>query len=725
MRLMAFVHEPLDRLSSSIRVLHILPGNTDEEINCTIDNFSASEYCPARDTFHYCAVSYTWGNPGDVKSIRLNNRRFPVRSNLWSLLFHLRARKESRGLWIDAICIDQSSLEERNHQVGLMGDIYGGADGVLVWLGEADANSDLAFEFIRQPRGFFDRVAVEIPISVGFTFPWTWLRRNRGPRIRTVLSEHRLPIIEFEAVLRLCERDYWNRTWIIQEIVLAKNIEVLCGHQRMHGQDLEDFAVYLQRQGRSENQSIPLSLQDLRTAIDKSLPFRLLRQRLKRKARYASLYEGTYPMKQSERPWQGKVAKLPVQSDRSTSLTSLVKRYRKTQCMERRDKVYALLSLASDHHAGIDADYAKPVVQLYGEVMELHVQSRPWDSSKRVFDFAYFIQKLLAITDLEISQFMYKSRRSRSVISARIDPLVHPYWRDFHEFFTARIGTIRRTVRLKLNPSFLENVDTLNRPELPPRLRTTPDPDAEVLLAVGMPEPPLIKYSYNYNYDTRFLKEAFYSSNISRVLRYHSSLCSSSKNSQYGNDSEGEDLVLAVMSPTSSDAEGMSQVAVTCTGSRIGDVVCQFAGTRTAFVLRRDYGYSTSPASHIGGAIVLESLHADDSEIKYLRNSQMSTAAFEKAAKLPVRLSPLELAVLTSNIPGFDRTADQCRRTRTTSQHMSITSGTSSEVQVDRRNNAVTRRSSQHSLVSSRRSDASELYHELFNVGRDTPFATF
>ena len=46
----------------------------------------------------------------------------------------LRGRQELRRLWIDAICINQASLKEKNQQVPMMADIYGGAARVLVWL---------------------------------------------------------------------------------------------------------------------------------------------------------------------------------------------------------------------------------------------------------------------------------------------------------------------------------------------------------------------------------------------------------------------------------------------------------------------------------------------------------------------------------------------------------------------------------------------------------------
>jgi hypothetical protein len=51
-----------------------------------------------------------------------------------------------RILWIDSVCIDQTSIHERNHQVGIIGDVYAFAERVLVWLGE-DPTLDASVPF--------------------------------------------------------------------------------------------------------------------------------------------------------------------------------------------------------------------------------------------------------------------------------------------------------------------------------------------------------------------------------------------------------------------------------------------------------------------------------------------------------------------------------------------------------------------------------------------------
>jgi hypothetical protein len=91
----------------------------------------------------YEALSYTWGTKEKTKQIILNGERFMVTENLHSALHYLRFKNEDRILWIDAICIDQSHIAERNHQVGHMASIYRDADRVLFWLGEPMYETDL------------------------------------------------------------------------------------------------------------------------------------------------------------------------------------------------------------------------------------------------------------------------------------------------------------------------------------------------------------------------------------------------------------------------------------------------------------------------------------------------------------------------------------------------------------------------------------------------------
>jgi hypothetical protein len=72
-----------------------------------------------------------------------------VPKNLGRALRRLRYRDRQRRLWMDSVCIDQQSVEEKNVQVAMMGRIFATARRVVVWLGEEDGDTDSAYETIR------------------------------------------------------------------------------------------------------------------------------------------------------------------------------------------------------------------------------------------------------------------------------------------------------------------------------------------------------------------------------------------------------------------------------------------------------------------------------------------------------------------------------------------------------------------------------------------------
>ncbi|PVH77802.1 HET-domain-containing protein, partial [Cadophora sp. DSE1049] len=120
------------RLSANhqeIRTLQIQPGAKDDPIICTLQTVSLN-YKP-----EFAALSYVWGSPGATKSIIVEGVQFQATANLEAALRHIRDETTPKNMWIDAICINQSDMEERIQQVQLMRALYTGASEVLIWLG--------------------------------------------------------------------------------------------------------------------------------------------------------------------------------------------------------------------------------------------------------------------------------------------------------------------------------------------------------------------------------------------------------------------------------------------------------------------------------------------------------------------------------------------------------------------------------------------------------------
>ena len=129
-----YQHPPL-RSERSIRVLELVPAKRlDAPIFCKLIETSVDEASPAR--LAYEALSYVWGSTRGDREISCDGKRLCITANCEAALRMLRHKSESRTLWVDSICINQSSIEERNGQVKMMADVYTMAEQVIVWLGE-------------------------------------------------------------------------------------------------------------------------------------------------------------------------------------------------------------------------------------------------------------------------------------------------------------------------------------------------------------------------------------------------------------------------------------------------------------------------------------------------------------------------------------------------------------------------------------------------------------
>jgi hypothetical protein len=133
------------------RLLRLLPHqDKNAGIECELLEYSLQN---SYGTHLYEALSYVWGNPNEKLPIVVDKHHFNVTINLHAALAHLRNHAFERILWIDAICINQEDQAEKEHQIQSLTNIYGQASRVVVWLGEAADDSDLAFEEMRSPEG--------------------------------------------------------------------------------------------------------------------------------------------------------------------------------------------------------------------------------------------------------------------------------------------------------------------------------------------------------------------------------------------------------------------------------------------------------------------------------------------------------------------------------------------------------------------------------------------
>ena len=123
-------YSALDATREEIRLLNLYPGNHEDPI---ILNFQVIQL-EDKPELGLEAVSYKWGRPEGCHQIRVGGNAFFVSSSQNQMILDLRFPRTIRRLWIDALCINQRDVAERNSQVQLMRKIYSLARGVCIWL---------------------------------------------------------------------------------------------------------------------------------------------------------------------------------------------------------------------------------------------------------------------------------------------------------------------------------------------------------------------------------------------------------------------------------------------------------------------------------------------------------------------------------------------------------------------------------------------------------------
>ncbi|KAG4436291.1 hypothetical protein IFR05_008231 [Cadophora sp. M221] len=211
-RLLSYKYTPLSNLGQ-IRLLKLLKGVPGSDIRCEflpIDLASSSEI--------YSAISYTWGDPVLKHSIVCDQDELRVTENVRGLLEKMRRPDEAKFVWIDAICIDQQNLKERGQQVKLMGQIYSSAESVEIWLGPEANDSALLEDFIPKLANILQKTPKSQFLTDEGLFQITGTDRHSP---------------QWTALKRLFDRPWFNRTWIVQEIVASSHHIFVCGDNRI------------------------------------------------------------------------------------------------------------------------------------------------------------------------------------------------------------------------------------------------------------------------------------------------------------------------------------------------------------------------------------------------------------------------------------------------------------------------------------------------------------
>jgi hypothetical protein len=324
-----YEHQPLAANTREIRLVELLPSEEswltgereDSELSespiaqsIVLDVVHGNlEHLQTRRTRHtregYMAFSYVWGEQNAslrrvyVRQTRGSTEQRPVaqtwsyinvRKNLFHFLWYFRDAPQNRRsgrfasgdspptlLWIDQLCINQKDFSERNHQVRLMASIYRNASYTITWLGSDDATCQAASTILKQKEYI------------------------KADTVRVTLLNN----------------VYFTRLWIIQEILLSREVHIFCGSHWLEMSDL------------SSEEFLDPSMQDL--------------------VRGCALYliwDYHYGRKSD--------------TIRVSRLAKCIERYTFNSCENPRDRLYGLLGLVEDADI-MQVDYARSVPSVY------------------------------------------------------------------------------------------------------------------------------------------------------------------------------------------------------------------------------------------------------------------------------------------------------------------------------------------------------------------------
>jgi hypothetical protein len=169
----------------------------------------------------FAAASYVCGDQTPTRNILCHSDSFGVGQNAYDALLHMRFKDRPRLVWIDCLSIKQDDDREKSHQVGMLHAIYAQSH-VVSWLGDG---RDLDLPSMSFNLTLFARMWTEEvrDCETGVTSGEIATKAIR--RVESHLKSS-LKDIAYENLLQdlisIFARDYFDRVWIVQEIILGK-----------------------------------------------------------------------------------------------------------------------------------------------------------------------------------------------------------------------------------------------------------------------------------------------------------------------------------------------------------------------------------------------------------------------------------------------------------------------------------------------------------------------
>jgi hypothetical protein len=281
----------------------------------------------------YETVSYVWGSSLRDRHLPLSDGMvLGINENLEIAILKLARWCSTGYLWIDQICINQASISERNHQVKLMGRIYGAGSCVLVWLGlfEHPSNDGILDWVCRTTEESLATGKPEKDVLQRLKIILLGDVRLRNRQMSVSQDYHELAVGQLHKHLG---SEWFSRAWVYQEVVLSKQSKIILGESVVSLKGLDYICKAIK-----QIEDGPLSTNLNQVILDaKGLQIVAMMQR-------------------SWHDWHLLDRQSPTTSRRFEEFLSAVAPEMKTS--DPRDRVYAFLGLNRDPSIQIEPDYS-------------------------------------------------------------------------------------------------------------------------------------------------------------------------------------------------------------------------------------------------------------------------------------------------------------------------------------------------------------------------------
>jgi hypothetical protein len=297
------------------------------------------------DVPSFWAISYVWGPKPSGPSpatFETKDGQINITESLASCLRSLRRRGVTDLIWADALCINQKYDLEKSMQVRRMGSLYQKAKRVIIWLGDrgSEKESNRAIEWLAKAHEPFCA-----PTSRCHKLEGISATNSSVPDVKDSI---------WKEVDDFLERSWFTRTWIVQELVLSLDVDIMCGTSEMKW---DCFMESLRESVNGINQHYRRFVGDNGSLLVNSAPAFALhrtRERYKHKERFDFL--------------------------------TLLEYFSYTRSSKARDKLFALQNMAHDVHS--DDPLFNPVYESSDEEV-LDSYARGFVSRGRALNLMY------------------------------------------------------------------------------------------------------------------------------------------------------------------------------------------------------------------------------------------------------------------------------------------------------------------------------------------------